>query len=344
MSSSPYYQQQAPAPAYDNAHNQDQGYQYQQTAYSPSPYRPVRSASPPHSRGLARTPSPTPSEARLLAGGKTFDLRASLAPKRENMWFIIGFVLLLVVLIVFAVLHDKIIIALQPAAKWVAKTKGGWAIPLGLIFVLSFPPLFGADLVSVMAGVVYGPLIGFGIVAAGVLLGELANYFTFKYACSARSEKLKQTNVKYACLARVVQEGGLPVAVVARYSVIPSHVATALFATCGMQLWVFVASAVASLPKNFVNVYIGYAFEAEATGAGAKKSKLINIVLVGVTAVVTVFAMRFIDAKINAVKEGVVYERRKARGFGASQERLVDPSMIALQPPKFQEPRYEQSV
>lgn len=55
-------------------------------------------------------------------------------------------------------------------------TKAGWLIPLALIFVLSFPPLFGSDFISVLCGVVYGPGVGFAISGGGIFLGELANY------------------------------------------------------------------------------------------------------------------------------------------------------------------------
>lgn len=88
---------------------------------------------------------------------------------------------------------------------------------------------------------------------------------------------------------------------------------TALFATCGMKLWVFVISALVSLPKNFVNVYIGARFETDSQGVTTNTSKLINGIVLAVTVVVTIVAMRFITAQINAVKPGIIYQRRKAR-------------------------------
>lgn len=123
----------------------------------------------------------------------------------------------------------------------------------------------------------------------------------------------KKSNIRYACLAQVIQDGGLPVAIIARYSVIPSHATTALFSTCGMKLWVFVVSAIISLPRNFVSVYIGSSFESDAEGTGEKKSKIINIAVIVATIIITMFAMRFIDVRVNAVKEEVICEKRKAR-------------------------------
>lgn len=75
---------------------------------------------------------------------------------------------------------------------------GGWAIPIGalvraiydkgarrmlisipgVLFVLSFPPLFGHEIVAVICGLVWGIWIGFAIVAAGELIEfSTRNYF-----------------------------------------------------------------------------------------------------------------------------------------------------------------------
>lgn len=54
--------------------------------------------------------------------------------------------------------------------------KFGWVIPIVVLFVISFPPLFGHEIVAVLCGLVWGLWIGFGIVAAGTLLGEIGNF------------------------------------------------------------------------------------------------------------------------------------------------------------------------
>lgn len=108
-----------------------------------------------------------------------------------------------------------------------------------------------------------------------------------------------------------------------------------------MKLWVFIISAISSLPKNFVNVYVGSTFEADAAGTASKATKLINIAVVAATIFITIFAMKFIDARINAVKMEVIYERRKSRQAGSSSERLVSGS--ANIPLKPQGVRYETS-
>jgi hypothetical protein len=71
--------------------------------------------------------------------------------------------------------------------------KLGWLIPVAILFVLSFPPLFGNEIVMILVGLVWGLGVGFAIVrypspfalsethfddqtAVGIILGELANY------------------------------------------------------------------------------------------------------------------------------------------------------------------------
>jgi uncharacterized membrane protein YdjX (TVP38/TMEM64 family) len=43
-------------------------------------------------------------------------------------------------------------------------------------------------------------------------------------------------------------------------------VLTALFSTCGISLTTFIISAITSLPKPFVNVFLGYALKLQVEG------------------------------------------------------------------------------
>jgi hypothetical protein len=45
----------------------------------------------------------------------------------------------------------------------------------------------------------------------------------FKYFLSERGAKYERDKIQYALLARVIRDGGLKIAVIARYSVIPGH-------------------------------------------------------------------------------------------------------------------------
>src|SRR5882757_9855039 len=93
---------------------------------------------------------------------------------------------------------------------------------------------------------------------------------------------MEKSNIMYSALGRVVREGGFKIALIVRYSAIPGHcvsslffylkfalhfvclVTTAIFAICGMNIFVFMLAAALSLPKQFITVYIGTLLESSA--------------------------------------------------------------------------------
>ena len=88
---------------------------------------------------------------------------------------------------------------------------------------------------------------------------------------------------------------------------------TAIFATCGMPVTTFLIAAFLALPKQFATVYLGYAENLSADGSKSKGVTIAKIAVITVTVVVTIYAMRYVNARIDAIKARVVYERRKAR-------------------------------
>lgn len=73
--------------------------------------------------------------------------------------------------------HRQIIDWLTPLSQKVRSVTWGWVIPVIILFIISFPPLFGHEIVGVLLGVVYGLWIGFGILSLGTLLGEWGNFY-----------------------------------------------------------------------------------------------------------------------------------------------------------------------
>jgi uncharacterized membrane protein YdjX (TVP38/TMEM64 family) len=61
---------------------------------------------------------------------------------------------------------------LRPASEKIRDIPAGFIIPVVILIVISFPPLFGHEIIALLCGVVYGLWIGFAIVAAGTFLGE----------------------------------------------------------------------------------------------------------------------------------------------------------------------------
>ncbi|KAI0951488.1 hypothetical protein AcW1_008522 [Taiwanofungus camphoratus] len=264
-----------------------------------------------------RTPSPTPSEDAELKKTSVIDFQAMKNRKfwfrKEWTWYYVAFAIALVVVILITAFHKQIVNWLQPAANWMHSLPAGWLIPIAIFFVISFPPLFGHEIVAILCGLVWGLWAGFGIVAAGTFLGELANFYAFKYCCAARGEKLERSEISYACLARVVREGGFKVALIARFSAIPGHFTTAVFSTCGMGVWTFCAAAFLSLPKQFITVYLGVALEQSDNGGGSRADNIVKDVGIVLTTIITFAAMWYIYSKMNKIKPQIIYDRRRAR-------------------------------
>ncbi|KAJ3994869.1 hypothetical protein F5050DRAFT_1713355 [Lentinula boryana] len=284
-------------------------------------------------RDRLRTPSPTPSEERALAStGEGVGLLDISSFKSKEFWsspkgiiYGIGILVIAALVISFAIFHKKIVIGLEPVTNWCKSQTVGWLIPVGILVVISFPPLFGHELVGILCGVTWGIGEGFGIMALGSLLGEIINYLyglfffydndhlligtilpsVFKFCCTSRARKLEKKKIMYACFSRVIQDGGFKVILAARYSLIPAH-------SSGMKFYIFLAAAVLSLPKQLVTVYIGVLMAASVNGTD-KKDRIASILVSVVCFIITSFAFKIIRQEMNKVKPEVIYERRKAR-------------------------------
>jgi len=278
---------------------------------------------------ITRTPSPSPSEIVALKQKGIFNVRASIARRTKGQLICLCFTLgvLLVVTILFAVFHNNLVNWIRPTANAIHGWKAGWLIPIVILAIMSFPPIIGHEIIMIILGVVWGPWAGFGIASAGTLVGEIANFFVYSTLCRARCEKYEKTKIDYACLARVVREGGLKVAIIVRYSIIPPHFSTVVFATCGMKFWVFLVSAIVSLPRHFITVYIGVTLNDEAKDVtSTTKEKIITYIVLAATIVVSVVALRYVNKLTQNVKDDVIYQRRKARQV---KEELVNGSLGA---------------
>ncbi|KAI0364247.1 hypothetical protein BV20DRAFT_872600 [Pilatotrama ljubarskyi] len=73
-------------------------------------------------RPMARTPSPTPSEAKELAKTSVFDweamMKSSYWLRKQWLWYYVAFTVALVGVILFTVYHKQIVHWLRPAADW----------------------------------------------------------------------------------------------------------------------------------------------------------------------------------------------------------------------------------
>ncbi|KAJ7629449.1 hypothetical protein DFH06DRAFT_1006089, partial [Mycena polygramma] len=251
-------------------------------------------------RDISRTPSPTPSEYDYPSRDK----EKENDPREDHIVAVI-----ITISVLISVYTKNIVHALSPATDWLHNHAFGFLIPIAILIVISFPPLFGQEIIAIVVGVTWNLPAACGIVAVGTLLGEIANFFTFKYACRARGEKIEAKNIEYGALAHVIRQSGFWMVLVIRYSTIPSHFATTVFSTVGISFWTFLAAAILSLPTFFAPVYVGYAMKPSVQGpsSSSRMSCLVASIIISIAAYI------WIQRKLKAAKPDFIYARRKAR-------------------------------
>ncbi|KAH9821570.1 hypothetical protein DFH28DRAFT_524897 [Melampsora americana] len=250
-------------------------------------------------------------EVESLRGFQKF--RYKFFRRSQIKWYFIT-ILVVGLITLITIYHTRIIKALKPFAEdlrelKVGHFKIGWVIPIIILIIISFPPLMGHEIIVLICGLVWGLWIGFGIVSIGTFLGELANFYVFKYACKARAARYEEKNLSFATLSLVIREGGFWIAFLARLSAIPSHLLTPVLATSGMGVWVFSAATILSMPKQLSHVYLGTLFE---VGKKTKSSseKIVEYSVLILSFVVTIVAAVYIYWRMKKVR-GVVLENRK---------------------------------
>ncbi|KAF7290646.1 hypothetical protein MIND_01304900 [Mycena indigotica] len=210
-----------------------------------------------------------------------------------------------------AVFSKKIVKALNPESTWMRTHPVGPLIPIALFIIVSFPPLFGHEIIAMIVGITWDLWPAFAITAIGTILGEVVNFMVFKYACTTRMRKYEQKNLDFGLMAYIIRRGGLLMIVVIRFSAVPPHYATVVFSTVGISFWIFLLAAVISLPKQFVPVYTGYAMKPGVSGQ--KLTTVVEDVVIALGIIVTIVAYKWLQKESKAAREGYIYERRKAR-------------------------------
>ncbi|TEA17144.1 Golgi apparatus membrane protein TVP38 [Colletotrichum sidae] len=214
---------------------------------------------------------------------------------------------ILVATIFISLHHDEVVSKLRPFSEKVREIPGGFLIPIAILILISFPPLFGHEIVALLCGVVYGLWVGFAIVAAGTFLGEIGTWFAFKYTLRRKAHKLERTNLNYGALARLTRDGGFWIVFIIRFSVIPSHFSTAVFSTCDVKFWHFAVSTFLTLPKQIILVYLGVLLVEK------QQNNTIKNVVFGATFVLTIALAVYIWVKMRKVKKMLLEEQESRK-------------------------------
>lgn len=329
---------------------------YSSTALSPSPSYQTSLQPQPYEPSTSKSTPNKPSKSRQWLGTKAEKIDITELDEEEKemlekglvdwnelkswrfwfrkewlWWYLLGSVIATLV-ILMTLYHKQIVNWLHPVAIKMKELPCGWLVPIGLLILVSQPPLFGAEIVEILCGLVWGLWIGFAITVAGTFLGELINFYLFRYLLRKRAEKMEKKNMSYGLLSHVIREGGIVMATIVRLSAIPGHVSTVVFSTCGLSVWIFIVATIISMPKHIIIVYLGTLLS--STASNDKKSKIINDSVLAITFFITLLAAWFIWRKMKKARVPVWRARRAelaAKGMDMSSLPM-DPSGYADRP------------
>lgn len=98
-----------------------------------------------------------------------------------------------------------------------------------------------------------------------------------------------------------------------RFSVIPSHFSTAVFATCDVKFWHFALATFLTLPKQIVLVYLGVLLVSKGGESVVK-----NVVL-AITFAVTIVVGWIIYSRMRKVKKALIKEQNEKKASQAEE-------------------------
>ncbi|KAJ8117012.1 hypothetical protein OPT61_g1697 [Boeremia exigua] len=235
-------------------------------------------------------------------------------------WHILG-IAILIATVLLTLHHDEVVEKLRPFSEKVRDLPAGWLIPVAILVVISFPPLFGHEIIALLCGVVYGLWIGFAIVAAGTFVGEIGTWFAFKHLFRRKALKLERTNLNYGAMARLTRDGGFLIVLVIRLSAIPAHFSTAVFSTCDVKFWHFVVATLLSLPKQIFLVYLGVLLVQNSN------DNLIKTAMFGVVFLITIVMGAWIWMKMAKIKKILLDEQEARRVKNAESQVEIVPDV-----------------
>ncbi|CZR67892.1 uncharacterized protein PAC_17791 [Phialocephala subalpina] len=227
--------------------------------------------------------------------------------QRRLYWIVPLGIVAIVFAILFEVYKDDFEKWVKPLSDWLAapsREAWTWVIPTAILVILSFPPLFGHEIVQLIVGLAYPLGVALGIACAGAVLGEAACFVVFKYFFTGWVEKKIDQKVNWAATARVAKEAGFRGVLVIRYSIVPPHLANPLFACTGMKFWLYMATVILSLPKSMVFVALG-----SPSSKNSKAAKYGKVLAIAVVVIITVFASVWIRKKMAIATREIMAER-----------------------------------
>lgn len=117
-------------------------------------------------------------------------------------------ILILILVILFEAFKKDFVRWVQPLTSWLQERKAwSWLIPVGILIVLSIPPLAGHEVVALVVGLVYPLGVAIAIVCLGTLLGEALCFVAFKYGFRDWVDRRRERSDQWEATGRVCEQG-----------------------------------------------------------------------------------------------------------------------------------------
>lgn len=289
-----------------------------------SHYYPQSTASPPAYLQPQEVPAISPSTYKQKAQQLNRLRKLDKKWQRRLYWIVPLAIVGLILAILWEKYKDDFERWAQPLVNWLDEREAwSWVIPVAILTILSFPPLFGHEIVQLVVGLAFPIGVAIGIAVAGAVLGEAACFVVFKYFFTWWVDKKVATKIRWAAISRVSQQAGFRGVLVIRYSIVPPHLANPLFACTGMKFWLYMVTVLISLPKQIIFVILGS--PSNQSSQGAKWAKVIAI---GVLVIITIAASYWMRKKLAAATAEIEAER----GVSRDDEDRVDEELTPVPP------------
>lgn len=165
-----------------------------------------------------------------------------------------------VVVILIFVYHDRILKSIVDASN---EMRAKWYTPIlfcALVFAVSFPPLIGFSLLSVMVGIIYGlSLHGWFILFLGSLGGSVTAFILFKTLLHSQAERLVRANAKFEALTSILQDDDsyMMLALIRLCPFPYSFTNGAIAGIYGVTLRNFTLASIITSPKLLMYLFVG---------------------------------------------------------------------------------------
>ncbi|SCU85574.1 LAFA_0D16468g1_1 [Lachancea sp. 'fantastica'] len=188
------------------------------------------------------------------------------------------------------VYHDRILKTMVTASS---ELRSRWYTPLvfiSLVFLVSFPPLIGFSMLSIMVGIIYGiSFTGWITLFIGSVGGSIAAFVLFKTLLRSQAERLVHANAKFEALTSILQDNDsyLMIAMIRLCPFPYSFTNGAIAGIYGVTLRNFSLGSVLTCPKLFMYLFLGSRLKRLGED-GTASSRIIDILGILATGLILV--------------------------------------------------------